>query len=332
MRRTLLASSVLLALLGLSGCYENLVTAPPAQNQNLTGAGSLSFRLTPEQIRVLGVQEDSLRIEMGRQGFPDRAVSGRVDQAFLVSNLAVGTWSIRVALYGPDGQIRLYGEAEVNIQSGPAVDAVVVLRQATGSVRIRIELDSASVPALDTLEIGSSGTIATWDPVSVRRTKDGIYLGSGLDESCNDPTVAYNRSESWPIGPAARSSYILYLPSDLTLGSAPRSDRPCLGEVSPKTHFVSWTRRGDLVLWTASGPIVVPDSLPPDPLDTSWMRLEPEGRPLSAGARILDVQRTDSGVIALVHLVGGRPLGVSVDSGERTVLRWSPVQPTDLER
>lgn len=139
MKRILLA---LAPLLFLAACQDKSLSEPGPIVEPETVAGGVAFRLAEAERVVLAQTSDSLRVEAWRDGRMVSA-SGTLENGVLVERLAEGPWTFQVAAYDRMGTIQWAGEGAAKVIPGRTVDLVVILRKATGSVHVRIVLDTA---------------------------------------------------------------------------------------------------------------------------------------------------------------------------------------------
>ncbi|MBK8800931.1 MAG: hypothetical protein IPN71_02530 [Fibrobacteres bacterium] len=262
--------------LGLAGCYEKTMSADPTSSLSQDGAGGVSFRLSATELASLGVAVDSVRIEAERAGFPSRFATGSLNQLVDLSDLAGGTWNLKVALYDTHDQIQLYGEAVAQVLPGRTVDVVVHLRRASGSVRVRIILDDPPpVDGIDTIEVQWGENVPSWKPVKYWRTPDGVYLVSTMVQPCTTPYVTYGypsvpfvAADAGAAKPAARTALMIRIPDALVLGSVTKPDMSCIELYQEHTHFIPWSSTGSLTLYVPGDSIVLPDPVVPPAVDT----------------------------------------------------------------
>ncbi len=192
MKRTLLA---LAPLLFLAACQDKSLSEPAPIVAPESSAGGVAFRLAEAERVVLSQTSDSLRVEAWRDGRVVSA-SGTLDRGVLVERLAEGAWTFKVAAYDRSGAIQWAGDGQAKVVAGQTIDLVVVLRKATGSVHVRITLDSGDVdpgyPGIpgDTLwnPMDSSGVLAS--PVAqtlVGAERMGPYIAIRTPYNCNAP-------------------------------------------------------------------------------------------------------------------------------------------------
>ncbi len=307
--------------LGLSGCDQKLRTEDPTSSLAQEGAGGLAFRIAAADLAAFPVVVDSVRVEAERAGFPLHAAVGGLGELVELSDLASGDWTVKVAFYDASQQIQLYGEAVVRILPGRTVDAVVHLRRATGSVRVRIVLDDADRSnGVDTLLLDWGENTPSWKPVKAWRTADGIYLVSGLQEPCITPYVTFvDRSYGLNSrGSAlARSALILYIPPYLVLGTKTDSGRVCATDYRERTKFIPWTATGPVTLYTPGDSIV----LAGPPVDTAHRRLEVGLDTALNHLPILSSYRSDSGIHILAVVTSQVPL-IGLVPGATNVLKF----------
>jgi hypothetical protein len=190
MKRILLA---LAPLFFLAACQDKSLSEPAAIVDAETIAGGVAFRLAEAERVVLAQTSDSLRVEAWRDGRMVSA-SGTLEQGVLVERLAEGPWTFKVAAYDRSGAIQWAGEGAAKVIPGRTVDLVVVLRKATGSVHVRIVLDTADIdpvpPSLpgDTLwnPMDTLGTLASPIPQTlVGAERMGPYVAIRTPYNCN---------------------------------------------------------------------------------------------------------------------------------------------------
>lgn len=327
--------------LGLSGCYEKTQPMDPVSSLSQDGAGGVAFRLSAADLAGLGVAVDSVRIEAERAGFPSRFATGSLQQQVELSDLAAGTWNLKVALYDNVSQIHLYGEVLVQVQPGRSVDAEVRLRRATGSVRVHIVIDD-SLPTgrIDTLQVEWGNNMPSWKPVKYWRTAEGVYLVSTLVESCFTPYVTFGeparpltQSLGQTSASAARSALIAILPSQLVLGSNPTGATVCPNLYQERTKFIPWTAPGPLTLYVPGDSIVLADPVLPPPPVLDTIKLTPIKADSAYGVMeklpVLGAWRDDRGVfIATRYDCNGAPQVVETDMFTMSsgVVRFTPVR------
>jgi len=254
--------------LALSGCLDPDAITSSDPSQSSAQAGGVAFHLSGADSLALVGKADSVRIEASRTGYPTHSVSGSLFGTTRLSDLEPGLWSLRIALYDANLAIRWAGDTTVAITSGTTADAVVRLRPATGSVNVRIVLDSTSPgsAANDTLPVGYAQWTndAKWGVIKAWRTHDGIYLYAAPPTCAFTPTVRLG-SIPWQCD-SNKYCTIPYAPivdsSTLVLGGSSDPLIDCYNNpvaLPPVTHFVRWTRRGAVTLHTSTGDVVLPD-------------------------------------------------------------------------
>lgn len=293
--------------LGLAGCYEKTQAMDPVSSLSQDGAGGVAFRLSAADLAGLGVAVDSVRIEAERAGFPSRFATGSLRQQVELTDLAAGTWNLKVALYDNASQIHLYGEVLVQVQPGRSVDAEVRLRRATGSVRVHIVIDdTTSNGGIDTLQVQWGENIPSWKPVKYWRTAEGVYLVSTLVEHCFTPYVTFGEGVYPAILPApqvaARSALIAIFPSQLVLGSKPTGATVCPNLYQERTKFIPWTAPGPLTLYVPGDSIVLADPVVPPPPDTLFQSVSLSQDTSMVYLPILQAYRNDSGISVLTTM------------------------------
>lgn len=286
--RPLLLSASLGLVLGLGGCLDS--TAPASLLNAQTEVGGVSFRLSSSEILVLRESVDSIRIEASRQGYPTRSASGTLEGVTRLSDLEAGIWSLKVALFDSSRAIRWAGDTTVDVQSGGTTDAVVRLRKATGSVHVRIVLDSSTAPiagTLDTMEVQEAnwGNQPTWGVIKAWRTAQGIFLRANNPNCAFLPKVRL-ASRTMECTPGGYCGTAMPIPDSTGLVLDGQSD-PLIDCFYPGafrdtvTHFVPWTRRGPVTLHATSGIVVLADP------------------------RNTEQEPTDSGFVSYVYSISG---------------------------
>ncbi|MEN9353952.1 MAG: hypothetical protein RL318_1277 [Fibrobacterota bacterium] len=287
--RPLVLSASFGLFLGLAGCLDS--TSPASISGESSQAGAISFRLAQAELLVVRESVDSIRIEASRQGYPTRSASGTLDGATRLTGLEAGLWSLKVALYDASRTIRWAGDTTVDVQPGGATDAVVRLRKATGSVNVRIVLDTGeSILWTDTLAVGSAdwGNMAAWSAIQAVRTADGIFLTSLPHECGLIPKVRLASTTRECLPGVNYCGTFMPIPdsSGLVLElDDQRAVVSCLmlkiGANQRVRHFVPWTRRGTVTIYTSTGPIELKDP------------------------RNTEQEPTDSGFVSYVHSISG---------------------------
>lgn len=288
---------------GFTGCIDRTEAVDPTSSSVQEG-GKLAFRLTSQDLALLGSGFDSVRIEAIRPGFPTQVSVGSRTDSVVISDLRTGDWTLKVALYDATQSIHWYGEALVNILPGRTVDAEVHLRKATGSVRVHIVIDGDSTPpSFDTLHVGYGSQKPSWTPLKAWRTAQGVYLVSDLQIPCQWPVLTFETR--YPVPSADTNGrlmmdYILPVPdnSRWVVGSQVDSLRACPDIYRQNTHFVPWTAAGTITLVTPTGDIVLPDPInPPVPsLDTVVVKPSYEDLSKLSGLPVGGAWRTPEGV------------------------------------
>jgi hypothetical protein len=135
--------------LSLSACLDpdTITSSNPTATAAL--AGGVAFHLSGSDSLALVGKADSVRIEASRTGYPTHSVSGSLQGTTRLSDLEPGLWNLKIALYDASLAVRWAGDTTVNIFSGTTADAVVRLHPATGSVNVRIVLDTTILPMPD---------------------------------------------------------------------------------------------------------------------------------------------------------------------------------------
>jgi len=317
----------------MSGCDQRTETANPT-SFTAQPSGKVAFRLSAEDIAKVGVGVDSVRIEAIREGFPVQVALGSLVHDVVLSDLASGVWTLRVALFDGAQAIHYYGEAVVNVLPGRTVDADIHLSKATGSVRVKIILDpDPGLPVVDTLTVGYGNQTPGWTPLKAWRTSAGVYLVGNLQVPCEEPVLTFDasgtRSTVEPVLQSARS-LVMPLPagdrSRWILGKKVDSVLVCDAMLRERTYFVPWQASGSLTLVTSTGEIVLPDSGRVPPADTMQIHIQPTANDIKPGfAPILAVRRDDSTVWILTHFTCQKPVVVDLpDSGTRWVFGNDP--------
>lgn len=287
--RPLLLSASLGLVMGLWGCLDS--TTPASLLNVQAEVGGVSFRLSSSEILVLRESVDSIRIEASRQGYSTRSASGTLEGVTRLSDLEAGIWSLKVALYDSSRAIRWTGDTTVDVQSGGTTDAVVRLRKATGSVHVRIVLDSSTAPVvgtLDTMEVQEAnwGNQPTWGVLKAWRTAQGIFLRAESPNCAFLPKVRLASTTRECLPGVSYCGTFLPIPDSTGLVLDGHAD-PLLDCVYPEairdtvTHFVPWTRRGPVTLHATSGIVVLADP------------------------RNTEQEPTDSGFVSYVYSISG---------------------------
>jgi len=257
--------------LALSGCFEPDAITSSNPTATAALAGGVAFHLSGADSLALVGKADSVRIEATRTGYPTHSVSGSLHGTTRLSDLEPGLWNLKIALYDASLAVRWAGDTTVNIFSGTTADAVVRLHPATGSVNVRIVLDStsASPAANDTLPVGYAQWTndAKWGVIKAWRTIDGIYLYAAPPACAFLPVVRLSgHNMTCPPGSPAGTfcESILPVPDSSVLVLDGISDplKDCYYSpvaLPPVTHFVPWTRRGAVTLHTSTGDVILPD-------------------------------------------------------------------------
>jgi hypothetical protein len=255
----------------LSGCFEPDAITSSNPTATAAQAGGVAFHLSGADSLALVGKADSVRIEATRTGYPTHSVSGSLQGTTRLSDLEPGLWNLKIALYDASLAVRWAGDTTVNIFSGTTADAVVRLHPATGSVNVRIILDttSTSPAANDTLHVGYAQWTndAKWGVIKAWRTIDGIYLYAAPPACAFLPVVRLSgHNMTCPPGSPAGTfcESILPVPDSSVLVLDGSSDplKDCYYSpvaLPPVTHFVPWTRRGAVTLHTSTGDILLED-------------------------------------------------------------------------
>ena len=263
MRRTLLA---LAPLLFLAACQDKSLSEPAPIVAPESSAGGVAFRLAEAERVVLSQTSDSLRVEAWRDGRVVSA-SGKLDRGVLVERLAEGAWTFKVAAYDRSGSIQWAGEGQAKVVAGQTIDLVVVLRRATGSVHVRITLDSGDVdpgyPGIpgDTLwnPMDSSGVLTSPVPqtlVGVERM-GAYYIAIRTPFNCNAPRPALVR--------VARPDGVVRL---VLVNRGPMTKMMCTEEYRELVLvYKPWTAAEQIVVEDLQGHVLRVPPVYPDPED-----------------------------------------------------------------
>lgn len=210
-----------------------------ASGTESTASGAVAFRLADTLLSVVAKTSDSVRIEAVRAGFDTRIATGSIGGNTVLSGLDAGAWTLKVATFDTLQAVSWYGEAVVQILSGKTVEAVVVLRRASGSVNVHIVLDS--VPhVVDTTRwtvTPSTGSLPGYLPILRSwRSDSGIHILTSL----------------YCLGVVVR-----VLPDSgtvLRFGYDPDLKIKCVaGSPAPVLVFVPWKNCGNVTLLDANG-------------------------------------------------------------------------------
>lgn len=271
--------------LSFAACDNRDVVAAPAAAESST-TGKVAFRLSDTLLQVVKQTSDSVRIEAVREGFASRTAAGSIGGITHLDNLEPGAWTLKIATYDALRAVGWYGETVVQIKAGSTVDAVVVLRRASGSVNVHIVLDTLPV-SVDTLRFSvkpSTGSLPGYLPILRSwRSDSGIFILTSF--YCQGVVVRQ-------------------IPDSGTLfrfGSDPDIRIKCVaGTPGPVVVFVPWKNCGNVTLLDANGKggvLAAPSCFPTEPaLDTvtvKWI----EGNLANYKALPLErAWRTDKGI------------------------------------
>lgn len=274
--------------LSFAACDNRDVVAAPATEESST-TGKVAFRLSDTLLQVVGQTSDSVRIEAVREGFATRTVTGSIVGITHLGNLEPGAWTLKIATYDTLRAVSWYGESVAQIKAGSTVDAVVVLRRASGSVNVHIVLDTLPLVA-DTVTVKyAQGNLSDYKPLPVDgawRTDAGIYIATRYDYFA--PVVV------------ATPTQTMY-PQELTLAGKPLATLVAAKRL-PHVVFVPFPSH-----WSVSIANLVDDSIielpgkpvvvdPPSTVDTLTINLR-EGKPAdSIRLPVEGAWRTDKGI------------------------------------
>lgn len=240
MRHPLLCTlpALLGLVLGLTACQDRESFVQPTTSET-QGAGKIAFRLSAAELSVVMLTSDSVKIEAVRDGFATQTATGSIAGGTLLTNLSPGKWTLKVAAFNTLQAIRWYGEEVVQVIAGTTVDAVVVLRKASGSVNVRILLDTLA-PAADTMnwvETPSEGSLPGYLPIlRAWRSDSGISILTSL----------------YCVGVVVRqipdSGTVLRFGMDLDM-----EHKCAAGTAGPVVVFVPWRNCGNVTLQDADG-------------------------------------------------------------------------------
>jgi len=268
--------------LSLSACLDpdTITSSNPTATAAL--AGGVAFHLSGGDSLALVGKADSVRIEATRTGYPTHSVSGSLQGTTRLSDLEPGLWNLKIALYDANLAIRWAGDTTVNIFSGTTADAVVRLHPATGSVNVRIVLDTTGdvLTIHDTLPIDSAqlSNASNWSTTRAWRTAEGIHF-FGTPYQCGMvPKVRLGSFQPMKgIAATARRSEVILdtIPLIYTIRPSPDSSMLVLdlddmravsmciafepAQKSQVEFFVPWTRSGPVTLHTSTGDVVLQD-------------------------------------------------------------------------
>jgi hypothetical protein len=162
---------------------RDVVSASGTEESSATG--KVAFRLSDTLLHVVKQTSDSVRIEAVREGFAPRTVAGFIGGITHLSNLEPGAWTLKIATFDALRVVSWYGETVVQIKAGSTVEAVVVLRRASGSVNVQIVLDTA-LAVVDTLTVpyiqGNASDYQGIPVDSAWRGEKGIYIATRYDD------------------------------------------------------------------------------------------------------------------------------------------------------
>jgi hypothetical protein len=169
--------------LSLTACdNRELVAASTTEESSITG--NVAFRLSDTVLQVVKQTSDSVRIEAVREGYTTQMATGSIGGNTLLTGLAPGTWTLKVATFDTLQAVSWYGETTVQVESGKTANAVVVLKRASGSVNVQIVLDTVQT-TVDTVTVNRfEGNPGDFQPLPIEgawRTDKGIYIATRYD-------------------------------------------------------------------------------------------------------------------------------------------------------
>ncbi len=181
-------------ILFLTGCTKTSIVEPPAKQTSQPGSVTLAIGKAPADIF-------QIIAHLTRDGYtPQQLVLTLADSgqsaSGTFSNIAIGTWHLKINAYGADTTVVLYtGEIDIQVLPGQTSTANLTLVPATGNIQIQVTWGGSLVlyyPFKGTT-IDSSGYGNNGSSVNAAYTSDpwghanSAYLFNGVDNYITVP-------------------------------------------------------------------------------------------------------------------------------------------------